>query len=286
MVTSSSASRRSAMAARWLLVSCAVLGRANDAADEFDAFVRSVGPGGTGVVVVGAGGAWDGAAASLVAALADSLDAVVVAAARATAALDGACASPRVHCFVGALGRVPLAPGAAAAAASLDGWDLSEASGAAHVAALRELLAPGGRLLLRQSAAPPGGSLPSWDAAIARGGFAAAAAGAWERRGAAPPRAARGPPPDVCALLAPACEAVLDGNVLRALPGARHPAASLYEAARRLGSKRVIQRRFDVRVPRASVPEEKHPRFETVPRDDRSSKNQPKRVENGRDRSL
>ena len=29
-----------------------------------------------------------------------------------------------------------------------------------------------------------------------------------------------------------------------------------------------------------------HPRFEAVPRDDRSSKNQPKRVENGRDRSL
>ena len=29
-----------------------------------------------------------------------------------------------------------------------------------------------------------------------------------------------------------------------------------------------------------------HPRFETVPRDDRSSKNQPKRVENGRDMSL
>ena len=30
----------------------------------------------------------------------------------------------------------------------------------------------------------------------------------------------------------------------------------------------------------------KHPRFETVPRDDRSSKNQPKRVEIGRARSL
>ena len=29
-----------------------------------------------------------------------------------------------------------------------------------------------------------------------------------------------------------------------------------------------------------------HPRFETVPRDDRSSKNRPKRVENGRERSL
>ena len=30
----------------------------------------------------------------------------------------------------------------------------------------------------------------------------------------------------------------------------------------------------------------KHPRFESAPRDDRSSKNQPKRVENGRDMSL
>ena len=37
---------------------------------------------------------------------------------------------------------------------------------------------------------------------------------------------------------------------------------------------------------RARAFRKKHPRFETVPRDDRSSKNQPKRVENGRDRSL
>ena len=51
------------------------------------------------------------------------------------------------------------------------------------------------------------------------------------------------------------------------------------------GRTRVIQRRFNVSVPRARVPE-KHPRFETVPRDDRSSKDQPKRVENGRDMRL
>jgi hypothetical protein len=37
---------------------------------------------------------------------------------------------------------------------------------------------------------------------------------------------------------------------------------------------------------RARAFRKKHPRFETVPRDDRSSKNQPKRVENGRDMSL
>ena len=42
---------------------------------------------------------------------------------------------------------------------------------------------------------------------------------------------------------------------------------------------------LNVSVPRARVLE-KHPRFETVPRDDRSSKNQPKRVETGRARSL
>ncbi|KAK7232929.1 hypothetical protein SO694_0003625 [Aureococcus anophagefferens] len=37
---------------------------------------------------------------------------------------------------------------------------------------------------------------------------------------------------------------------------------------------------------RARAFREKHSRFETTPRDDRSSKNQPKRVENGRDMSL
>jgi hypothetical protein len=53
-----------------------------------------------------------------------------------------------------------------------------------------------------------------------------------------------------------------------------------------LGRKRVIQRRFNVSVPRACAFQKKHPRFESAPRDDRSSKNQPKRVENDRDKSL
>ena len=52
------------------------------------------------------------------------------------------------------------------------------------------------------------------------------------------------------------------------------------------GRTRVIQVRFNVSVPRARVPKKTHPCFEAVPRDDRSSKNQPKRVKNGRDRSL
>ena len=46
-----------------------------------------------------------------------------------------------------------------------------------------------------------------------------------------------------------------------------------------------IQRRFNVRVPRARVPE-KRPRVGSAPRDDRSSENQPKRAEHGRERSL
>ena len=65
--------------------------------------------------------------------------------------------------------------------------------------------------------------------------------------------------------------------------------AAVADDARRavlhLGRTREIQRRFNLSVPRARVPK-KHPRFETVPRDDRSSKNQPKRVENDRDMRL
>ena len=39
------------------------------------------------------------------------------------------------------------------------------------------------------------------------------------------------------------------------------------------GRKRVIQVRFNMSVPRARVPEKKHPRVESAPRDNRSSKN-------------
>ena len=46
---------------------------------------------------------------------------------------------------------------------------------------------------------------------------------------------------------------------------------------------RVIQRRFNVRVPRAIVPERGSA---LAPRDHRSSKNEPKRVETDRERSL
>ena len=52
------------------------------------------------------------------------------------------------------------------------------------------------------------------------------------------------------------------------------------------GRKRVIQVRFNMNVPRARVPQRKHPRVESAPRDDRSFKNEPKRVGNGRERSL
>ena len=48
------------------------------------------------------------------------------------------------------------------------------------------------------------------------------------------------------------------------------------------GRKRVIQRRFNVGVLEA-IPRRKHPRFEFAPRDDRSSKNEPNRVEIDRD---
>ena len=50
------------------------------------------------------------------------------------------------------------------------------------------------------------------------------------------------------------------------------------------GRTRVIQVRMS--VPRARVPEKKHPRVESAPRDDRSSKNEPKRAETDRDTSL
>ena len=52
---------------------------------------------------------------------------------------------------------------------------------------------------------------------------------------------------------------------------------------------REARRRFNVastRVFRARAFRKPHPRFESAPRDDRSSKNQPKRAENERDRSL
>jgi hypothetical protein len=45
-----------------------------------------------------------------------------------------------------------------------------------------------------------------------------------------------------------------------------------WQAHRRSG-KRVIQVRFNMSVPRATVPEKKYPFFENAPRDDRSSKN-------------
>ena len=54
---------------------------------------------------------------------------------------------------------------------------------------------------------------------------------------------------------------------------------------RDLGSTRVIQRRFNLAVPRARV-QNQRPCFETDPRDDHSPKNQPKRVESDRDMSL
>ena len=54
------------------------------------------------------------------------------------------------------------------------------------------------------------------------------------------------------------------------------------EAARDKGDSTSLQREFSA----CARSGKKHPRFETVPRDDRSSKNQPKRVENGRDKSL
>ena len=52
------------------------------------------------------------------------------------------------------------------------------------------------------------------------------------------------------------------------------------------GRNRAIPRRFNLAVFRARAFEEQRPCFETVPRDDHSSKNQPKRVENDRDMSL
>ena len=48
------------------------------------------------------------------------------------------------------------------------------------------------------------------------------------------------------------------------------------------GRKRVIQRRFNVGSSKQR-PRDKHPRFEFAPRDDRSSKNEPKRLETDRD---
>ena len=55
--------------------------------------------------------------------------------------------------------------------------------------------------------------------------------------------------------------------------------------AKMQGRKRVIQGRFDVGVLEA-IPRGKHPRLGFVPRDDRSSKNEPNRLENDRDMSL
>ena len=61
-------------------------------------------------------------------------------------------------------------------------------------------------------------------------------------------------------------------------------AASIFEldAGQQKGDSTSLQRECSARA----RSETKHPSFETVPRDDRSSKNQPKRVENGRDMSL
>ena len=54
----------------------------------------------------------------------------------------------------------------------------------------------------------------------------------------------------------------------------------------RLGSKRVIQRHFNLDVPRARACKKQRSCFETVPRDDHSSNNQPERVENDPDMNL
>ena len=53
-------------------------------------------------------------------------------------------------------------------------------------------------------------------------------------------------------------------------------------SGRERGDSTSLQRDFF----RARAFREKHPRFETAPRDDRSSENQPKRAERGRERSL
>ena len=54
------------------------------------------------------------------------------------------------------------------------------------------------------------------------------------------------------------------------------------DAGQQKGDSTSLQRECSARARSGK----KHPRFESAPRDDRSSKNQPKRVENGRDRSL
>jgi hypothetical protein len=66
----------------------------------------------------------------------------------------------------------------------------------------------------------------------------------------------------------------------------RRSPTSVFVVWPNLGGESAMRRRFNVSVPRARAFREKHPRVDTVPSDDRSSKNQPKRVENGRDRSL
>ena len=101
--------------------------------------------GGVGVVVVGEGAARDGMA--LVSSLRGVLDAVVVTVASRGGheSLEAVCHESSVHCFFGQVSRVPVESGIASVVASLDGWDLSVESGAAHAGRLRSLLHPGGR---------------------------------------------------------------------------------------------------------------------------------------------
>ena len=58
------------------------------------------------------------------------------------------------------------------------------------------------------------------------------------------------------------------------------------DAGEDLEPRRVIRRRFHMGASRARARRKKHPRFESAPRDDRSSRNQPKRAETGRERRL
>ena len=58
------------------------------------------------------------------------------------------------------------------------------------------------------------------------------------------------------------------------------------DAREDLEPRRVIRRRFHMGASRARARRKKHPRFESAPRDDRSSRNQPKRAETGRERRL
>ena len=58
------------------------------------------------------------------------------------------------------------------------------------------------------------------------------------------------------------------------------------DAGEDLEPRRVIRRRFPMGASRARARRKKHPRFESAPRDDRSSRNQPKRAETGRERRL